>query len=60
MLKINYKGYEISQANNNHVIICKHNEMMFHKTVDKKLNEEELKETLENYLKLLSALGLED
>ena len=60
MLTINYKGYEISQVDDNNVIICKNNEKMFHKTVDKKLNEEELKETLENYFKLLSALGLED
>ena len=30
MLKINYKGYVISQADNNHVMICKNNEMLFH------------------------------
>lgn len=26
MLKINYKGYEISQAENNHIMICKNKE----------------------------------
>lgn len=59
MLKINYKGYEISQTDNNNVIIYKNNKMLFHKTIGKKLNEEELKEILETYFKIQSALGLE-
>lgn len=31
MLTINYKGYEISQAENNHVMICKDNQMVLQK-----------------------------
>ena len=53
MLKINYKGYVISQASNNHVMICKDNQMMFHAICRKKLNEEELKEQLDFYLNLI-------
>jgi len=52
MLKINYKGYEISQADNNHVVICKDKQMLFHSQCNKKLDEEELKKQLEFYLKL--------
>jgi len=52
MLKINYKGYEISQASNNHVMICKDNQMLFHAQSNKKLNEDELKQKLEFYFKL--------
>lgn len=52
MLKINYKGYEISQASNNHVVICKDKQMLFHSQCNKKLDEEELKKQLEFYLKL--------
>lgn len=40
MLKINYKGYVISQASNNHVMIYKDNQMVFHAICRKKLNEE--------------------
>lgn len=56
MLKINYKGYEISQASNNHVMICKNNKMMFHAQCNKELNEDELKQELELYLKFNKAL----
>lgn len=52
MLKINCKGYEISQASNNHVMICKDNQMLFHAQSNKKLNEDELKQKLEFYFKL--------
>ena len=52
MLKINYKGYEISQASNNDIMICKDNKMMFHAQGNRKLNKEELKKELEAYLKL--------
>ena len=56
MLKINYKGYEISQADNNHVMICKDNQMLFHSQCNKKLGEEGLKKQLEFYLRLNSLL----
>lgn len=52
MLKINYKGYKISQASNNHVMICKDNQMLFHAQCNKKLNENDLKQELELFLKL--------
>lgn len=52
MLKINYKGYEISQASNNHVMICKDNEMVFHSQINIKLNRDGLKNVLEHYFKL--------
>lgn len=56
MLKINYKGYEISQASNNHVAIFKNNEMIFHSQSRKKLGKEGLKKQLEFYLRLDSLL----
>lgn len=52
MLKINYKGYEILQLSNNHVIIFKDNQMVFHSEVDIKLNKDGLKSVLEHYFKL--------
>lgn len=52
MLKINYKGYTISQAKNNHIMICKDNQMLFHAQCNKKLNEEQLKQELELFLKI--------
>lgn len=52
MLKINYKGYVISQAENNHVMICKDNQMLFHAQATTKFDEEGLKNVFEHYLKL--------
>ena len=52
MLKINYKGYVISQASNNHVMICKNNKMVFHGQASVKLNKNGLKKVLEHYFKL--------
>lgn len=52
MLKINYKDYEISQASNNHVMICKDNQMVFHSQASVKLNKDGLKNVLEHYFKL--------
>lgn len=51
-MKINYKGYEISQVSNNHIVICKDNKRVFHSQCNRKLNEEELKRKLDLYLKL--------
>lgn len=56
MLKIKYKGYEISQASNNHVMICKDNEVLFRAQCNKVLNEDELKQELEVYLKITKVL----
>ncbi len=52
MLTINCKGYIISQAENNHVMICKYNQMVFHSKADIKLNKDGLKNVLEHYFKL--------
>lgn len=52
MLKINYKGYKISQASNKHVMICKDNQMLFHAQVNMELNKYGLKNVLEHYFKL--------
>lgn len=56
MLKINYKGYVISQTSNNHVMICKDNQMVFHSPTSIKLNKEGLKNALEHYFKLKDLL----
>lgn len=56
MERVNYKGYTISQASNNHIMITKDNEMVFHANATKKLTEDELKEKINNFLKLLEAL----
>lgn len=56
MLKINYKGYEISQASNNHVMIFKDNQMLYHAPATTKFDEEGLKNVFEHYLKLSDLL----
>lgn len=55
MLKIEYKGYIISQADNNHIMITKGDEK-FHAQCSKKLSKEELKERVEYYIKLRSLM----
>ena len=58
---IKYKGYTISQANNNHIMICKDNQMLFHASASVKLNEDSLKKQLDFYLKLIkNNLGDDD
>lgn len=53
MLKINYKGYTISQASNNHVAIFKDNQLMFHAECQLKLDKLGLKRMLDWYLILV-------
>lgn len=50
MKKIEHLGYTISQARNNHVMICKDDEMVMHISCCKELTEDELKEKLDFYL----------
>ena len=50
MVKVNYKGYEISQAENNHVMICKDDKILFHASVPKRLDRDGLKKQLDFYL----------
>ena len=55
-MKVNYKGYTISQASNNHIMIVKDDEMVFHTNATRKLTENELKQQIDNFLKLLEVL----
>lgn len=51
--KIKYRDCIVSQASNNHVMVCKDGEMVFHAEVDKKLTDEELKGNVDFYLDIL-------
>lgn len=59
MLKIKYKGYIISQASNNHIMICKDNQMVFHASANVKLNKKGLKKQLDFYLMLAEKIDVE-
>ena len=50
MKVIKYKGYTVSQANNNHIMICKDDKMLMHISCSNELTENELKEKLNFYL----------
>lgn len=52
-MKLTYKGYVVSQASNNHVMIFKNKEMVFHASCTKKKTEKELKSTVDLYLNLI-------
>ena len=58
MIKIEKDGYIISQANNNHVVICKDGEMLFHAECTKKATKEQLLKVLDFYFKIMK--GLDD
>lgn len=51
--KIKYRNCIVSQASNNHVMICKDDEMIFHAQVNKKLTNDELKGQVDFYLDVL-------
>ena len=51
--KIKYRNCIVSQASNNHVMICKDDEMVFHAQVNKKLTNDELKGQIDFYLDVL-------
>ena len=51
--EIKYRDCIVSQASNNHVMICKDSEMVFHAEVDKKLTDDELKGCVDFYLDVL-------
>lgn len=51
--EIKYRDCIVSQASNNHVMVCKDGEMVFHAEVDKKLTDEELKGNVDFYLDVL-------
>ncbi len=48
--KIKYKGYVVSQDNNNHLSIYKDGQMVFHAQMTKKLTDDELKKQVDFYL----------
>ncbi len=52
MQKINRDGYEIIQADNNHIWICKDGEMLMHISCTKELTKKELAEQLDFYFKM--------
>lgn len=56
-MKLEYKGYIISQAKNNHIMITKDNKMVFHQKLSKKLNEEELKAQIDWFISFLNNIG---
>lgn len=58
--KIKYRNCIVSQASNNHVMICKDGEMVFHAEVDKKLTDDELKSYIDFYLDVLLSSIEED
>lgn len=51
--EIKYRNCIVSQASNNHVMICKDSEMVFHAEVNKKLTDDELKGYVDFYLDVL-------
>lgn len=51
--KIKYRNCTISQASNNHVVICKNDERVFHANIDKRLTDDELKKQVDFYLDIL-------
>lgn len=56
MQKLEYKGYTISQADNNHIMIIKANQMVFHSNCSKSLNKEELKNQIDWFIKFKNML----
>lgn len=48
--EIKYRDCIVSQASNNHVMIIKDGESVFHSQCNKKLSDEELKRAVDNYL----------
>lgn len=54
--KIEYKGYTISQADNNYIMIIKDNQSVFHASCTKLLNKEELKKHVDWFIKFKDML----
>ena len=51
--KIKYRDCIVSQASNNHVMIIKDGESVFHASLDKRLTDDELREQVDFYLDIL-------
>ena len=54
--EIKYRDCIVSQASNNHVMIIKDGESVFHSRCNKKLSDEELKRAVDNYLDTFRSL----
>lgn len=52
MAIIEHNGYTISQAKNNHYIICKDGKFVMHVPCTQKLSEDELRYEIERYIEL--------
>lgn len=46
----------VSQASNNHVMICKDGEMVFHSQINKELTDDDLKKQVDFYLDVLLSM----
>ena len=51
--KIRYRGHIVQQNINNHIMIFKNREMVFHAEIEKKLTNNELKRQVDFYLDIL-------
>lgn len=60
MKKIEYKGYIISQAENNHIMITKDENMIFHANITKKLTTDELKNQVEWFIKMQNLIDTDE
>lgn len=60
MKQIEYNGYIVSQAESNHIMIIKDEDMVFHASATKKLTDEELKNQVELFMKLQGLIESED
>ena len=54
--KIKYRNCIVSQASNNHAMICKDGEMVFHSQINKELTDDDLKKQVDFYLDVLPSI----
>lgn len=52
MKRVNYRGYTISQASNNHIMITTEGVMVFHASTSKKMSTNELKEQIDWFINI--------
>lgn len=60
MRKIKYKGYVISQSKNNHVMITKDDNIVFHANITKRLTDEELRNQVEWFIKFSDLINTDE
>ena len=54
--EIKYRDCIVSQASNNHVMVCKDGEMVFHSQINKELTDDDLKKQVDFYLDVLLSM----